>query len=555
MKALFQSGLSLLLRFISLAVLSIIRISAVMLLTVSCVFAAAAPALAAAAAAPEYRDLSPERQDLWRRLLHYSGQESSVNGDSDFFLSPAGFRDPEAEYQATVRLLAEESPLLCDYPARYFFITGEEVPEYCSGYRDYVNHVSFDEVFAVFATEMAESPVSSMGHLMIMTRGVNPLGVPQHYGIGFAAPAELGSWGLLRDFFTGSIAGRFLLNPYDDLIYTYVSKENRSLWEYKLSLTPEERAWLQRHVFELRAHAISYSFSSHNCASGVQEILTAAGSRFQGPGNSFYLTPLEYARHLSRNGLITEIGLRPSRSDTALLKQGRNWNPLERNLPFRISGGYLYREIGSSRSPSEKRGLSGGFLEITPVITDLRDDDRGSPGITESVFLRTRLEYLGERVYLRRLDLLSMGRIPDSRTGDALGTGFAISFRGERNLLHSSLYPEAKLGIGSGFGYGIINPYAAVSGRAAVTSGGPGAALDFAAGAVIRHQDLGRLRLGFDYYLTEGGGDWFGKRSSFAISWFRRLVRDWNAGFEFSRDFRKRGRPLNEFSGGLIWFF
>ena len=94
-----------------------------------------------------------------------------------------------------------------------------------------------------------------------------------------------------------------------------------------------------------------------------------------------------------------------------------------------------------------------------------------------------------------------------------------------------------------------------MSGRAAVTSGGPGAALDFAAGAVIRHQDLGRLRLGFDYYLTEGGGDWFGKRSSFRISWSRRLIRDWNAGFEFSRDFRKRGRPLNEFSGGLIWFF
>ncbi|MEE3422186.1 MAG: hypothetical protein VZR11_05715 [Succinimonas sp.] len=31
-----------------------------------------------------------------------------------------------------------------------------------------------------------------------------------------------------------------------------------------------------------------------------------------------------------------------------------------------------------------------------------------------------------------------------------------------------------------------------------MTSGGPG--------AVIRYQDPGRLRLGFDYYLTDGGG-------------------------------------------------
>lgn len=554
MSALSESGRGFLPRFLFVTGFSIIRFFAVMLITVSVFFLTVPSGEAGEPDPPEYRNISPERQDLWRRLLHYSGRESSVNGDSDFFLSPEGFRDPEAEYQATVRLLEEKSPLLCDYPARYFFITGQEVPEYCSGYRDYVNHVSFDEVFAVFATEKAESPISSMGHLMIMVRGVNPLGIPQHYGIGFAAPAERGSWGLFQDFLTGSISGRFALNPYDDLIYSYVSGENRSLWEYRLSLTPEERAWLQRHVFELRTHSIGYSFAAHNCASGVQELLTAAGTRFQGPRSSLYLTPLEYAQHLDRNGLVTEIGLRPSRSDTVLLKQGRTWNPLERNRPFRIGGGYLFREIGSSRRPYERHGLSGGFLELTPVITDLRDDARGSPAITESVFLRTRLEYLGERLFLRRVDLLSMKRIPDFLTGDALGTSFAISFRGERNALHSSLYPEAGLGGSTGFGYGIFNPYAEVSGRAALTSGGPEAAMDFAAGAVIRQQYLGRLRLSFNYYLASGG-DWFGTRSSFGISWSRRLMQDWNAGLEFNRDFRKRGRPLNEFSGALVWFF
>ncbi|MEE3422187.1 MAG: hypothetical protein VZR11_05720 [Succinimonas sp.] len=71
-------------------------------------------------------------------------------------------------------------------------------------------------------------------------------------------------------------------------------------------------------------------------------------------------------------------------------------------------------ENRSSRNSSAKCGLSGGFLELTPAITDFRDDVRGSPAITESVFLRTRLEYPGS---------------------------------------------------GTGFGYGIFNPYAAVSGR------------------------------------------------------------------------------------------
>lgn len=497
-----------------------------------------------------YGRLSPERQLFWKSLLHYSGDRSQINAGSDFFLSPEGYRDPGAEYEATVRIIEAASPQVCDYPARYYFITGREVPESCAEYQRYLDYVPWDEVFTVFATENAAAPISSMGHLMLMTRGLNRRGIPQHYGIGFVAPSDQGSFRLFRDFLTGSIEGRFILNPYDDVIYNYVSQENRSLWEYRLRMTPEERDWLRRHVFELRTHTIRYSFSSHNCASGVGSVLAAAGRQFQGPDNILYLTPLEYAEHLSRHGLIAEIGMRPSASDSRYLREGRVWNPLDRNSPFRISGGYLYRENGRG---SRNHGLSGGFLELTPVISDLRDDSRGSPGTAESVFLRTRLEYLGRHLYVRSIDVASFRKIPDLFSGEKFGTSFGFSFRGDHDTLHTSLYPEISLGGSSGFEYGIFSVYGELSGRGAVF-GSPEAALGLEAGIFLREPALGRIRFFCNDYLASSG-EWFGTRRRIAVSWSRIIVPDFNAGFGFSRDFRKRGRPLNEISGFLTYFF
>ena len=74
---------------------------------------------------------SPTAQDpAWRALLHFSGTkggQSSAEAKSGFFLSAEGYRDPEAELEATLKYFREKpAEAACRYPARAIYLGAPE---------------------------------------------------------------------------------------------------------------------------------------------------------------------------------------------------------------------------------------------------------------------------------------------------------------------------------------------------------------------------------------------------------------------------------------------
>lgn len=56
----------------------------------------------------------------WKNLLHYDNEKSVINKESNFFLSSDGFKNPQAEYLATLKAITEnikqqDNHAICKY--------------------------------------------------------------------------------------------------------------------------------------------------------------------------------------------------------------------------------------------------------------------------------------------------------------------------------------------------------------------------------------------------------------------------------------------------------
>ena len=163
-----------------------------------------------------------------------------------------------------------------------------------------------------FATESDNSPVSSpLGHVFLVLEGKNKLGLTKRHAVSFVADTGA-SPNLLIDLIPNEIAGRYILNPYDDLIYNYISNGNDHCREYELTLSAEEKTMLLLHVYELKEHGTKYSFFSHNCATGLNRVLTTANPKLAYRNDRFYVTPIEYIKFISQTGRVRSITVRPS---------------------------------------------------------------------------------------------------------------------------------------------------------------------------------------------------------------------------------------------------
>ena len=119
--------------------------------------------------------------NAWRALLHFSGESgeiSSVSSRSSFFLSPQGFRDPEAELVATKKYFAEEpEEAACRYPARAIYLRQGKLPEktaeqpsgsdWCSRWRKWKDAINAKGAELVFASAFLASPSSMYGHTLL----------------------------------------------------------------------------------------------------------------------------------------------------------------------------------------------------------------------------------------------------------------------------------------------------------------------------------------------------------------------------------------------------
>lgn len=315
----------------------------------------------------------------WRRLLHYRWTPwLGLRSDADympFFFSEKGRTDPKAELEATIEAMADPSakrayvPFAdvgvdtlpaevrhpqCVFPARYEYLKkkaglapAQEFP--CTRFNEWRARLDVESVTLVYASAYLGNPASSFGHTFLRLNtgrgGHRPLNGADRsrelldYGVSYAAAMRLDHVGVGTAALgiIGAVHGSYSLLPYHVKVQEYAQGEQRDLWEYDLTLTPEEVNRLVTHLWELNLYAADYYFFRRNCS---YELLTLI--EFARPGLDLtstlppYVIPTETLRRVTQTPALT--GNLRYRASTAsrILQRRHAMTPAENALLGRM---------------------------------------------------------------------------------------------------------------------------------------------------------------------------------------------------------------------------
>lgn len=277
------------------------------------------------------KNLSVDPQ--WLALLHYQQQfigadESTIDSDN-FFLSPDGKYDAEAELQATVNLFEKtnDTEKKCLFPARYKWLKKQGLlhkpfPK-CPEWESFYDDIRPAGATLLFTNAYMNNPASLFGHTLLRIdtarKGTQLLAHGANYG---ALTGEEN--GILFAIYglTGGYYGGFTVKRYYDVINLYNNIENRDIWELNLNLTPEELDMLMAHLWEVGQTQSRYYFFTENCSYMLLELLDAVKPDLklaqQFPVHAIPLDTLKAV--YQREGLVKHINYRPSRQNKIIYR-------------------------------------------------------------------------------------------------------------------------------------------------------------------------------------------------------------------------------------------
>jgi hypothetical protein len=293
-------------------------------------------------------DLAAREQ--WRKLLFFaptwfSGEKSLVD-DPDFFLAKNGKTDALAELNATLNAFLdgsadERQEALCQYPSRRHWLEQslnvkftDPVPsnqsEICKRLSIFKNSVASNKASLVFSSYYPGNPGSLFGHTLLKFAKLNSEGQNTNelldFGLNHAAhPTTTNPFLYTVMGLSGMFPGYISFMPYYVKVQEYNNSESRDLWEYELSLRPEEVRQALWSVFELSTHAIDYYYFDDNCSLLMLAILEIARpslklvDKFDAwviPGDTIRVV-WEYP------GLVSQVKYRASNVRRYLLLEGK----------------------------------------------------------------------------------------------------------------------------------------------------------------------------------------------------------------------------------------
>jgi hypothetical protein len=367
----------------------------------------------------------------WLRLLHFGTDvfghlESEVDG-RDFFLSPSGKRDPEAELLATLRAFAapmkpghEDEHALCRFPARrewldhelHFLVGHPRCPALDRALASHpVRSVSF-----VYASNDISNPASAFGHTFLRLHVHAPrVGSPvdsdrRDRSAEFRAvtttknPIAYAFKGI-----SGLFAGKVEIRPYAQIVEKYAVVGGRDLWEYDLRLTDDELTMLSLHLWELAPTELDYYYFGRNCAYVVLTVLEAAAPRLDLVSR---LKALVFPRDAlaavaAVPGLVVRTRYWPSRMRLDETPPGEAFVPPVRKNPS-LEHGPMRVVFGSGAT--SQYGTSFATFGYRVALHDLTDPPDGWASLAEVTILDLRARFDLERRALT-LDRLTFANL------------------------------------------------------------------------------------------------------------------------------------------------
>lgn len=220
----------------------------------------------------------------WHLLLRYE-PASTVSGwrsearSPRFFISKEGSEQPNAELHAMLDSLFTSSnnndnATACLFPTRTSWLQEQlaftiDTPA-CPALDEWKAAIHPTQATLIFAADYLNSPSSMFGHTFLrldspeQTEDTRLLA----YAVNYAALVSGGNNSFIYAWkgLTGGYPGVFSILPYYDKVQEYSNLENRDIWEYQLSFTPEEVHILLNHLWELRNVEFPYLFLTKNCS-------------------------------------------------------------------------------------------------------------------------------------------------------------------------------------------------------------------------------------------------------------------------------------------------
>ncbi|WP_085813981.1 Lnb N-terminal periplasmic domain-containing protein [Geoanaerobacter pelophilus] len=291
----------------------------------------------AAAAPPSQPDLLIARarsmglasERNWHILLHYKktygGGFRSRISDPNFFLSPQGRENPEAELEATIagfflpRTGDGEHPI-CRFPARLQWlkdrlgISPGDLPETaCTEQKELLQTVDARSAVLVFPVGHINSPASMFGHTLLRFDGPTKSNLIS-FAVNYAADANDKN-GLLYAYkgLCGKYKGYYSLMPYYLKVKEYGDLEHRDMWEYRLRLSQEEVDRMLLHTLELERISSQYFFLDENCSFNLLFLIEAARPTLHlSDRTGLWVLPTDTIELARENGIVDEAVYRPS---------------------------------------------------------------------------------------------------------------------------------------------------------------------------------------------------------------------------------------------------
>ncbi len=209
---------------------------------------------------------------------------------ADFFLSPAGQQDPQAELLADLAAYAApwpengDSHARCRFPARYFWLAQQiNLPNYslrnsqCPTFSRWSLPDKVQSISLFLVSGYLGNPASVFGHSLLKLNtgaqddqaGMFDLTV----SYGALVPQDEPVWRyILRGLGGGYQAGfsdRYFYTQ--DLVYSRT--EFRDIWDYELLLSDAQRTLLILHLWEVLGKKFTYYFLDKNCAFRLSELV------------------------------------------------------------------------------------------------------------------------------------------------------------------------------------------------------------------------------------------------------------------------------------------
>lgn len=282
------------------------------------------------------KDSGLSRDRYWEILLHYKktifgGYKSEEDGP-DFFNSPTGKTDPEAELIATLTnffrlpesLKSGEEHSQCKFPARYKWLKAQlefdpaRLPEQrCERLEGWLKDLTPEKITLIFASHYMNNPASMFGHtfLRIDKKREGPQQKLLDYGVNYAAVTDANNAMayIVKGLF-GGFKGIFSISPYYVKVQEYNNLENRDLWEYELSFTDDQMNYFLLHLWELKGNYFDYYFFQENCSYHILSLLEIANPDLHLTDQfAFHVIPADTIKVLfPYDGLIARKVYRPS---------------------------------------------------------------------------------------------------------------------------------------------------------------------------------------------------------------------------------------------------